>query len=504
MVRCSTLLLVSGLGLSSAMAQSYKIAKRYVGQSFADEFDYFTKDDPTNGYVNYVSLEEATSKGMVSYNGSKFTMGVEATSTATGRGRDSVRITSKAKFNDGIYILDLEHMPVGCGTWPAYWTTTEHHWPRGGEIDILEGANALPVINSTAWTATTNLKSPTLNTLPPNADTSSLHTNPKCVISSSTMTGTIKTNTCDAKLNNNAGCGILYSNASAPSIGLQLNQQNGGWYAMWRDVQGSGGIYIWFWGRNVAGVPDEIRDGSFTGDISAANWGVPAANFTIPDCKKDFNDHVITFNIALCGDYTTSTYSATGCPGTCASFVMNNPLAFADAYFELNSLRVFTATGQIASMAGPEGLGAGAIAGIVVGAVAALVVAGGVWWFLRRRRQAKTSPEALNLAARRRHDESGGSVISTASGSESDKADAPYPVGVLLPGETPTPRKSAPASKSRNAGSSKAQGRPVGSSASGSRRPSRAPPVPSAAPSPAFALTADEAKKAKFRPGWAV
>lgn len=33
-------------------------------------------------------------------NGSKFTMGVEATSTATGRGRDSVRITSKAKFND--------------------------------------------------------------------------------------------------------------------------------------------------------------------------------------------------------------------------------------------------------------------------------------------------------------------------------------------------------------------------------------------------------------------
>lgn len=27
-----------------------------------------------------------------------------------------------------------------------------------------------------------------------------------------------------------------------------------------------------------------------------------AANFTIPDCKKDFNDHVIVFNIALCGD----------------------------------------------------------------------------------------------------------------------------------------------------------------------------------------------------------
>jgi amino acid transporter len=67
---------------------------------------------------------------------------------------------------------------------------------------------------------------------------------------------------------------------------------------------------------------------------------------------------------------------------------MNNPLAFADAYFEINSLRVFTATGQIASLAGPEGLGAGAIAGIVVGAVAALLIAGALWWFLRRRRQA--------------------------------------------------------------------------------------------------------------------
>lgn len=74
-----------------------------------------------------------------------------------------------------------------------------------------------------------------LNNIPTH---SSLHTSPKCVISSSTMTGTIKTNTCDAKMNNNAGCGIQLSNASAPSIGLQLNQQNGGWYAMWRDVQG--------------------------------------------------------------------------------------------------------------------------------------------------------------------------------------------------------------------------------------------------------------------------
>ncbi|KAJ9112832.1 hypothetical protein QFC20_002160 [Naganishia adeliensis] len=484
------------------MAQSYKIAKRYVGQSFADEFDFWTKADPTGGYVNYVSQQTAMEKGMVSYNSSRFTMGVDATNVATGRGRDSVRISSKDKFNDGIYILDLQHMPVGCGTWPAYWTTTEHHWPKGGEIDILEGANALPVENSTAWTATANLKAPTTGSLPPNADTSSLHTNPKCLISAASMTGTIKTTTCDAKINNNIGCGIQYSNASAPSLGLQLNQQNGGWYVMWRDVQGSGGIYIWFWGRNVAGVPDEIRDGTFTGDVSAANWGVPAANFTIPECKKDFNDHVIVFNIALCGDYTTASYAATGCPGTCASFVMGNPLAFADAYFEMNSLRVFTASGQIASKAGPEGLSAGAIAGIVVGAVAALLIALGVWWFLRRRRRQAIGPTSHALASRRPHDAS--NSASTTSLSDTDKGEAAYPVGVLLPGETPTTRKGSRSQSSSKGSNAARKSGPGDTSASGSRRPPRAQPLPTAAPPPAFALTGDDSKKAKFRPGWAV
>lgn len=56
------------------------------------------------------------------------------------RGRDSVRIISKASYSESVMVLDIAHMPEGCGTWPAFWTlSAEGPWPEGGEIDIIEG-----------------------------------------------------------------------------------------------------------------------------------------------------------------------------------------------------------------------------------------------------------------------------------------------------------------------------------------------------------------------------
>lgn len=58
-------------------------------------------------------------------------MGVDSTTaSATGRGRNSVRIVSKDSFADGVYVLDVDHIPVGCGAWPAFWTTTRSGWPK--------------------------------------------------------------------------------------------------------------------------------------------------------------------------------------------------------------------------------------------------------------------------------------------------------------------------------------------------------------------------------------
>ena len=58
------------------------------------------------------------------------------------RGRDGIRISSKRAFDESVVIVDLEHMPRGCGTWPAFWTRSqEGPWPTGGEIDIIEVAH---------------------------------------------------------------------------------------------------------------------------------------------------------------------------------------------------------------------------------------------------------------------------------------------------------------------------------------------------------------------------
>lgn len=127
--------------------------------------------------------------------------------------------------------------------WPAFWTTTENDWPAGGEIDIIEGANALPAVNSAAYNATIGLTSPLIDTLPNTRATSSLHTSPGCLLESvpSYMTGQQGSTTCDATQNSNMGCGVEYGNntfGAGGSFGAGVNAQGGGWYAMWRDMEG--------------------------------------------------------------------------------------------------------------------------------------------------------------------------------------------------------------------------------------------------------------------------
>jgi hypothetical protein len=99
---------------------AYTLQDDYSPNNFFNMFDFFTGPDPTNGYVDYLSETQAQVLGLVNTNNNQVYMGVDHSTIAQAPGRSSVRVSSKASYNHGLIILDLEHMPGGvCGTWPA-------------------------------------------------------------------------------------------------------------------------------------------------------------------------------------------------------------------------------------------------------------------------------------------------------------------------------------------------------------------------------------------------
>lgn len=84
--------------------------------------------DPTNGFVDYVDQSTASSSGLIDTTSGNVYIGVDS-SNDTPDGRPSVRLTSTKAYNHGLVILDLEHMPEGCGTWPAFWMVGPD-WPN--------------------------------------------------------------------------------------------------------------------------------------------------------------------------------------------------------------------------------------------------------------------------------------------------------------------------------------------------------------------------------------
>lgn len=237
------------LFITSALA-TYSIVDDYTQGSFADKFNFFTGNDPTNGYVNYIDYATAQSSGLYKQSESNVYIGVDHNNTATGRGRNSVRIESKKSYQHGLIILDLAHMPGGaCGTWPAFWLlSTSAQWPNGGEVDIIEGVN----------TQSTN--------------TMAVHTNAGCSISNNgSMSSQILTSNCDVAAPNqasNQGCAI--NSSSTNTYGNGFNSNGGGVYATeWT----SNGISIWFFPRSL--IPSDITSGS----PDPSRWGLPLSRF---------------------------------------------------------------------------------------------------------------------------------------------------------------------------------------------------------------------------------
>ncbi|KAI0744177.1 concanavalin A-like lectin/glucanase domain-containing protein [Daedaleopsis nitida] len=224
-------------------------------------------------------------------------------------------------------------MPEGCATWPAFWTLSQKGpWPRGGEVDVLEGANL------------------------DQSNLVSIHTTPSCMMSGSyhrrrSMNGNVTSLNCDTRVNFNQGCGVSMSKPA--SYGTDFNIAGGGYFAIVRTKHGDDGpkIRVWFWTRFDPALPPEIKTppepDAKTGKRSiypTRKWGLPEADFPLQrqcDYDRHFDPHMFVFDLTFCGDWAGTVYPDSGCPGICTDYVDNNPETFKSAYWEVNSLRVY-------------------------------------------------------------------------------------------------------------------------------------------------------------------
>ncbi|KAL8839506.1 MAG: hypothetical protein Q9170_001729 [Blastenia crenularia] len=284
---------------------AYSLQDDYSGSNFLSGFTFFTDADPTAGYVDYV---DGQSSGLFSQSSGSVKLSVDSSNVASGRGRQSVRLTSKASYNHALIVIDIGHMPGNiCGVWPAFWTTGPN-WPSSGEIDIVEGVSK----------QTTNKMT--------------LHSDPGCSMNGKDCQGS-------------TGCSV-----DAGPYGSNINTAGGAVYALeWT----SDGMSIWGW--SGGGAPSDA-----TGDNpDPSGWGSPTASFQSgSSCQVDtfFKDQQIIFDTTFCGVWAGDSWPSTaGCSSlaaTCQEYVQNNPSAFKDAYWTINSLKVYT-NGDGSSSSGP-------------------------------------------------------------------------------------------------------------------------------------------------------
>lgn len=317
----SLLLLLLGIAMTFAgkgMA-GYILEDSYTPDNFFSMFDFFTASDPTDGFVRFLDQSAAQAAGLIETNNNSVYMGVDHTNIASAPGRASVRLTSTKAYNHALIILDAAHMPQGCGTWPAFWTVGPN-WPHGGEIDIIEGVNSQ---SSNAMT---------------------LHTGPGCQVTKSAklFAGAVSNLNCDINAPGqptNAGCGILATKSQ--TYGTGFNSNNGGVYAMeWT----SGGIAVYFFPRGS--VPGDITSGTPT----PSAWPTPLAMWSNSGCPIDtmIKNQQIVFDTTFCGGWASAVWASDSTcsskASTCEAYVANNPSAFANAYWSINSLKVYQDT----------------------------------------------------------------------------------------------------------------------------------------------------------------
>jgi hypothetical protein len=110
------------------LTAGYELKAEYNASNFFDDSSfrfYDGWDKFTQGPALYVSKEDATSLGLARIEDGRVRLGVDTTQVLSlqepgeGYGRKSVRLEGVQTFDNGLFITDFDHLPSGCGMWPA-------------------------------------------------------------------------------------------------------------------------------------------------------------------------------------------------------------------------------------------------------------------------------------------------------------------------------------------------------------------------------------------------
>jgi len=386
------------VGPPSEPVGQYKLVEIQEGRDFFNHYTFYSGEDSLGsmGYVNYVSKEEAYSlklanvtlekvdpsvysdddddesdddddnnsesntKSQNSTPGTKKPAQTEpfvymSTSPTEGGPRNSIRLEGLKRYNRGLFILDVRHMPAGCATWPAFWLSDEPNWPVNGEIDILEGVNDQTVTKT------------------------ALHTSMKCKMDDvplgvktgywDTAVGVPKKNgDLDMTVREATDCyvydphqwlnqGCVAMSDQEGSIGEPLNKKGGGIFALeWDPINKHMSSFAF---TPHTSVPENLRDTIRTASHSDISkrvkpdprlWGLPYAYFPIGEATQCSSDHFrnmhIIFNMALCGSVAGNRFFK-DCPelnkkyGSCDNYVKANTPEMDEVYWKIRGLYVY-------------------------------------------------------------------------------------------------------------------------------------------------------------------
>jgi len=325
----------------------------YVGKDKAEELGilYVAKEEDTAPWRKISNDNTGAATGPDSSNTNLPFVYMSSAPMPDGR-RYSIRLEGKHRFNRGLFLLDVRHMPTGCGAWPAFWLTDEDNWPVHGEIDILEGVN----YQTEAKTALHTTKTCHHRNVPPSYKTGTWDTAVGIPDRDTGIPDMTIREANDCFVYNphqwlNQGCVAVSDNNE--TLGKPMNDKGGGIYALeWDPVFSK----IRTWVFDINHVPLNLQ--AALNHEEAPNpdsWPLPYGYFAVGEhtnCPAShFQNMRLVINLAFCGSVAGNRFQM-DCPelaeqyDSCNDYIQSvledgDESKLSEMYWKIQSVHVY-------------------------------------------------------------------------------------------------------------------------------------------------------------------